>query len=46
MKSKLVIDGNSIYEIDEECIRKKEENEKKNIDFRKRGGLGRKSKGK
>ncbi len=25
---KLVIDGNSVYEIDEECIRKKEEQEK------------------
>jgi len=25
---KLVIDGNSVYEIDEECIRKKENQEK------------------
>lgn len=26
---KLIIDGNSVYEIDEECIRKKESKEKK-----------------
>lgn len=25
---KLVIDGNSVYEIDEECLRKRENNEK------------------
>jgi len=27
MKGKLVIDGNSVYELDEECIRKKREQE-------------------
>lgn len=26
---KLIIEGNSVYEIDEECIRKKEEHKKK-----------------
>lgn len=26
---KLIIDGNSVYEIDEECIRKKEEQRQK-----------------
>lgn len=28
MKNRLIIDGNAVYEIDEECIRKKNEEEK------------------
>ncbi len=28
MKGKLVIDGNSVYELDEECIRKRRDQEK------------------
>ena len=29
MKYRLVVDGNAVYEIDEECIRQKEEAERK-----------------
>lgn len=29
MKNRLIIDGNSVYEIDEECMQKKNEEEKK-----------------
>ncbi len=40
MKGKLVIDGNSVYELDEECIRKKREQDKE----REKEGKGRESK--
>lgn len=30
MKNKLVIDGNAVYEIDEDCMRKRNDEEKKN----------------
>lgn len=40
MKGKLVIDGNSVYELDEECIRKKREHDKE----REKEGKGRESK--
>lgn len=36
MKNRLIIDGNAVYEIDEECMRKRNEEEKKNIDSKKR----------
>ncbi len=29
MKSKLIIDGNAFYEVDEECLEKKRQEEKK-----------------
>ena len=32
MHSKIVIDGNSIYEIDEECVRQKEKRDEKKND--------------
>lgn len=32
MHSKIVIDGNSIYEIDEECLRQKEKRDEKKND--------------
>lgn len=32
---KLIIDGNSVYEIDEECIRKKEKNKKEQEEQKK-----------
>lgn len=28
MSSRIIIDGNAIYEVDEECLRKKKEKEK------------------
>lgn len=31
MKNRLIIDGNAVYEIDEECMRKKNDDEKNNI---------------
>lgn len=31
MKSRLIIDGNSVYEIDEECMRRKNEDEQKRL---------------
>jgi hypothetical protein len=37
MYSKLVIDGNSVYEIDEECMKKKE---RKEMPGKRRGGRG------
>ncbi|MCI9492983.1 MAG: hypothetical protein HFH42_07650 [Lachnospiraceae bacterium] len=33
---RLVIDGNSVYEIDEECIRRKEDQEKRQRNQRER----------
>lgn len=30
MKTRIIIDGNAIYEVDEECMRKKKEKEKEN----------------
>ncbi len=40
--NRLVIDGNAVYEIDEECLKQKEENEKKQSRILKgsRCGLG------
>lgn len=29
MQGKIIIEGNSVYEVDEECLRKKEDEQKK-----------------
>ena len=36
MHSKIVIDGNSIYEIDEECLRQKERRDEKKNDTKEK----------
>ena len=36
MKTHIVIDGNAFYEIDEECMRQKMENEQKKIQKKQR----------
>lgn len=42
-----MIDGNSVYEIDEECIRRKEEQERRQSDRReKKAGWSRPKRGK
>ena len=35
MKSKLIIDGNAFYEVDEECLEKKKQEEKKKEEKKK-----------
>ena len=43
MKNRLIIDGNAVYEIDEECLKKRSEEEKKKADV-KRNRIGDKRK--
>ena len=35
MRRKLIIDGNAVYEIDDECARRKEAQEKKDVSQKK-----------
>lgn len=36
MKNRLIIDGNAVYEIDEECMKKKNEEEKDSVKTKER----------